>query len=114
MRTVVMPRGPTRSLQREWERIGGRLSAMRDDASRSNAFRPQVSGPLPELIEALAPLGMPNVQYASRRSYGGWGTRTRAAMYGACTAASPIAINVAVVVIHLAAIRFVFLPIGSA
>ena len=71
-------------------------------------------GPLPRLIEALDPLGVPNVQYASRRSYGGWDTRTRAAMYVACSAASPIAINVAVVIIHLAAIRFVFLPIGTA
>ena len=74
----------------------------------------EASDPLPGLIEALEPLGMPNVQYASRRSYGGWGTRARAAMYVGCLAASPIVINVAVVVIHLAAIRFVFLPIGTA
>ena len=47
-------------------------------ASRSNAFRTETSAPLPELIEALAPLGMPDVLYASPRSYGGgWVTRTR-------------------------------------
>src|SRR6516162_8347806 len=71
-------------------------------------------GPLYGLTEALAPLSMPNVQYASRRSHDGWGTRTRAAIYVACSAATPIAISVAVVVIHLAAVRFVFLPIGTA
>ena len=80
MRTVVIPGGPIRSVLREWQRsIGGRLSALRHYASRSKAFRPEVSGPLPELIEALAPLGMPDVRYASRRSYGGGVTRICAA-----------------------------------
>jgi hypothetical protein len=47
-------------------------------ASRSNAFRTETSAPLPELIEALAPLGMPDVLHASPRSHGGgWVTRTR-------------------------------------
>jgi len=47
-------------------------------ASRSHAFRTETSAPLPELMEALAPLGMPDVLYASPRSYGGgWVTRTR-------------------------------------
>jgi len=114
MRTVAMPGERTGVVVYEWQRLGGRLSARWRCASQPNALHAGTSGPPPGLIEALDPLGMPNVQYASRRSYGGWGTRTRAAMYGACTAASPIAINVAVVVIHLAAIRFVFLPIGSA
>ena len=71
MRTVMMPGGLTRSLLREWERIGGTLSAMWQYASRSDAFRPEASGPLPELIEALAPLGMPDVRYASRRRWRG-------------------------------------------
>jgi len=44
MRTVVMPGGPMRSLRREWERIDGSLSAIWHYASRSNAFRPEVSG----------------------------------------------------------------------
>ena len=93
---------------------GGKLCARWRYASQPNALQAGEPGPLSGLIEALDPLGMPKVQYASRRSYGGWGTRTRAAMYAACSAAGPIAINVAVVAIHLAAIRFVLLPIGTA
>ena len=112
MRTVVMPGGPTRSLLREWERIVGKLSAMWHYGSRSNVFWPQVSGPLPELIEALTPLGMPDVHYAPRRSYGGWVTRVCATTY--LVRVRPVVINVAVVmVIHLAAIRYVLLPIGT-
>jgi hypothetical protein len=68
VRTVVMPGGPTRSLLREWERFGGRLSAMWHYASRSNAFHREVSGPLPELIEALAPLGMPDERFRACRT----------------------------------------------
>ena len=68
MTAVMMPRGLTRSLLREWERIGGTLSAMWRFASCSDAFRSEVSGQLPELIEALAPLGMPDVRYPSRRT----------------------------------------------
>ena len=114
MRTVAMPGGTTGVVVCEWQRLGSRLPARWRYASQPNALHAGAPGPLPDLIEALAPLGMPNVQYASRRSYGGWGPRTRAALYVACSAASPIAINVAVVVIHLAAIKFVFLPIGTA
>jgi len=66
---------------------------------------------LPDLIEALAPLGMPDVQYASRKS---WGTRTRAATYAAFSWAQSRFIYVAaVLLIHLAAIRYVFLPVGA-
>src|SRR5262249_31968052 len=61
VRAVMMPGGLTRSLLREWERIGGTLSAMWRFASCSDAFRSEVSGQLPELTEALAPLGMPDV-----------------------------------------------------
>ena len=114
MRTVAIPGETTGVVVCGWQRLGGRLSARWRYASQPNALHAGTSGPLPGLIEALEPLGMPNVQYAWRRSYGGWGTRTRAAMYAACSAAGPIAINVAVVVVHLAAIRFVFLPIGTA
>ena len=114
MRAIAMPAGTTGVVVCEWQRLGGRLSARWRCASQPNALHAGTSGPPPGLIEALDPLGMPNVQYASRRSYGGWGPRTRAALYVACSAASPIAINVAVVVVHLAAIRFVFLPIGTA
>jgi len=114
MSTVAMPGGTTGVLVCECQRLGGRLSARWRHASQPNALQAGAPGPLYGLIEALAPLGMPNVQYASRRSHDGWGARTRAAIYAACSAATPIAINVAVVVIHLAAIRFVFLPIGTA
>jgi hypothetical protein len=109
-----MPGETTGVLVCEWQRLGGRLSARWRYASQPNALQAGAPGPLYGLIEALEPLGMSNVQYASRRSYGGWGTRARAAMYVACSTASPIVINLAVVVIHLAAIRFVFLPIGTA
>jgi hypothetical protein len=75
----------------------------------------ETSALLPDLIEALAPLGMPYVQYASRRSCGGDRiTRTRAATYIGASLTHSIVINVsAVLVIHLAAIRFVFLPVGT-
>ena len=112
MRTVAMPGGPARSLLREWERIGGRLSAMWHYASRSKSPRLEVSGPLNELIEALAPLGMPDARCASRRSHGGWVMPICAATY--LVRLRPIVINLAVVMIfHLAAIRYVFLPIGN-
>jgi hypothetical protein len=55
---------------------------------------------------------MPDVRYVSRRSYGGWVTRICATTYPVW--ARSIVINVAVVmVIHLAAIRYVFLPVGT-
>jgi hypothetical protein len=57
---------------------------------------------------------MPDVQYASRRNYRGGVTRTRAATSAAVTWAHSTVINVAaVLVIHLAAIKYVFLPIGT-
>jgi hypothetical protein len=103
------------SLAREWPRIGGRLCARWRYASPSNAFSAPTSAPLPELIEALAPLGMPDVQYCSRSSFGGgWVTQTRAATCAAVSWAYPTVINVAtVLVIHFAAIRYVFLPVGT-
>jgi len=113
MRTVAMPGGTTGVVVCEWQRLGGRLSARWRYASQPNALHAGASGPLPGLIEALDPLGMPNVRYALRRSYCGWAARTRAAMYVAYSGARPIVINLAVVVIHLAAIRYVFLPIGT-
>ena len=114
MRAIAMPAGTTGVVVCEWQRLGGRLSARWRYASQPSALQAGAPGPLYGLTEALAPLSMPNVQYASRRSHDGWGTRTRAAIYVACSAATPIAISVAVVVIHLAAVRFVFLPIGTA
>ena len=115
MRAVAMPLGTFKSLVREWRRIGGRLSPSWRYASRSNAFGAEKSAPLPDLIEALAPLGMPDAQYAPRTSYaGGWVTRTRAATNAAVSWAHSAVINVAaVLVIHLAAIRYVFLSIGT-
>ena len=104
----------TRSVVRDWERLAIKPAVRWHHRSGPSAFGAETAGLLPRLVEALAPLGMPNVQYASRRSHDGWGTRTRAAIYVACSAATPIAISVAVVVIHLAAVRFVFLPIGTA
>jgi hypothetical protein len=58
---------------------------------------------------------MPDVQYASRRSYGsGWVTRARAATYAAVSWAHSTVIKVAaVLVIHLAAIRYVLLSVGT-
>jgi len=109
-----MPGGTTESLLCEWERLGGRLSARWRYASRPNPLHAGASGPLPGLTEVLDRLGVPNVRYALRGSYGTWATRTRAAMYVAYSGARPIVINLAVVAIHLAAIRYVFLPIGTA
>jgi hypothetical protein len=58
---------------------------------------------------------MPDVHYAWRRSYGsGWVMRAGAATHGVISRAQSTVINVAaVLVIHLAAIRYVFLPIGT-
>ena len=115
MRAVAMPGGTFACLMREWRRIGGRLCPRWRYARRSNALGAGTDTPLPDLIEALAPLGMPDVHCASRKSYGGgWVTRTRAATYAALSWAHSTVINVAaVLVIHLAAIRYVFLPIGT-
>jgi hypothetical protein len=90
MRTEPRPGATLASLLRGWLRFGGRLcaSARWPYARRSNAFSAETSALLPELIEALAPLGMPDVQNASRRNYGGgWVTRTRAATYAAVSSA---------------------------
>jgi hypothetical protein len=58
---------------------------------------------------------MPDVQYSSRSSCGGgWIAQTRAATCAAVSWAYPTVINVAaVLVIHFAAIRYVFLPVGT-
>ena len=61
MRTVATPGATFGSLVREWLRIAGGLCASWRYASRSNAFRSEPSAPLRDLIEALAPLGMPDV-----------------------------------------------------
>jgi hypothetical protein len=88
MRTEPKPGATLGSLLRGWQRFGGRLCPRWRYTSRSNAFSAATSSLLPELIEALAPLGMPDVQNASRRSYGGgWVTRTRAATYAALSSA---------------------------
>ena len=71
MRAVATPGATFGPLVREWLRIGSRLCTRWRHASRSNAFSAETSAPLPDLIEALAPLGMPDVQYVSRRRYGG-------------------------------------------
>jgi hypothetical protein len=80
-----------------------------------HAFGAETSALLPDLIEALAPLGMPDLQYVSRRcDGGGWVTRIRAALYAAVSGAHSTVINVAaVLVIHFVAIRYVFLPVGT-
>jgi len=67
MRTVATPGATFGSLVREWLRIGHKLCARWLCASRANASRAETSAPLPDLIEALAPLGMPDVHHASRR-----------------------------------------------
>ena len=80
MRAAATPGATFGSSVREWLRIGHRLCARWLCASRANASKAETSAPLPDLIEALAPLGMPDVQHASRRSYvSDWVTRTRAA-----------------------------------
>jgi hypothetical protein len=77
-----------------------------------SAFRAGTTDPLAGLVEALAPLGMPDMRYASRRTRGDRVARTRAATY--LVRVRPVVVNLAmVVVIHLAAIRYVFLPIGT-
>ena len=68
MRTAATPGGTFGSLARGWQRTGDSLCPRWHRASRSNAFGAETSAPLSDLIEALAPLGMPNVQYASRRA----------------------------------------------
>jgi hypothetical protein len=78
-------------------------------------FSADTSAPLRDLIEALAPLGMPDVQHASQRGCGGgWVTRTRAATYAAISRAHSTVINVAaVLIIHLAAIKYILLAVGT-
>ena len=68
MRTVAMPGRTTGVVVCEWQRLGGRLSARWRYASQPSSLQAGAPGPLYGLIEALAPLGMPNVQYASRRA----------------------------------------------
>jgi len=115
MRTVARPGAIFATLVRKWLHVGGRICTRWRYASSSNAFGAETSAaPLSDLIEALAPLGMPDTQYALRRSGGGWITQTRAAAYAVVSRAHPTAINVvAVLVIHLAAIRYVFLAVGT-
>jgi hypothetical protein len=43
--------------------------------------RAAMPGPLPALVEALAPLGMPDVRHDSRRRHGNWVSRICAAMH---------------------------------
>ena len=79
MRTVVTPFATFGSWVRECRRIRGRLCARSRYASRANGFSAETSAPLSDLIEALAPLGMPDVEHGWRRNHrGGWVTRTRA------------------------------------
>ncbi len=115
MRPVAMPGATFASFVRERHRSGGRLCPRWRYASRSNAFGAENCAPLHNLIQALAPLGMPDVQYASRTSYGGGRvTRTLAATYAAVSWGHSTVIKVAAVLaIHLAAIRYVSLPIGT-
>jgi hypothetical protein len=115
MRTVVTTRAPSGSLVREAPGIGDGPSARGRYASRSNASSAEKSAALRELIEALAPLGMPELQYAARRSYGGgWVTRIRAATYATIYWLHSTVINVAaVLIIHLAAIKYIFLAVGT-
>ena len=115
MRIAATPGETFGSLAQRWPRTGSRLCAKWRYTRRSSAFGAEASAPLPDLIEALAPLGMPELRYASRRSdVGGWHPRTRAATYAAISWAHSTVINsAAVLVIHLAAIRYVFLPIGT-
>jgi len=95
MRTVATPGATFGSLVRAWQRTSGRPCASWRYASRSNAFSAETSAPLPDFIEALAPLGMPDVRCDPRRSHRGWVPRARAATNGACSWACPIVINVA-------------------
>ena len=110
MRIAATPGETFGSLAQRWPRTG---SAKWRYTRRSTAFGAEASAPLPDLIEALAPLGMPELRYASRRSdVGGWHPRTRAATHAAISWAHSTVINsAAVLVIHFAAIRYVFLPI---
>ena len=115
MRTVTRPGGTCKSLVLGWQRMTDRLRTRRRDASRSNESAAERSALLPVLIEALAPLGMPDVQRASRRSSGGaWVRRARAAMYAAVSWARSTAFTLAVVlVIYLAAIGCAVVSVGK-
>ena len=114
MRRPLIPFELTRSVVRDLERLAIRPPVRWHYPSGPSAFGAGTPGLLPRLVEALAPLGMPEVGYDSARYYGRWVSRLRAAMHLPTFCAHPSAINVAVVaVIHLAAIRYVFLPIGT-
>jgi hypothetical protein len=99
MRAGATPGTTLGTLAREWLRIGGRLCASWRHASRSSAVSTETSARLPHLIEALAPLGMPDLQSTSRRS---WFTRNRAAKCAALSTAVST-VNVAgLLLMHLA------------
>lgn len=113
MRRPPIPLEITRSVVRDLERLAIRPAVRWHHRSGPSAFGAETAGLLPRLVEALAPLGMPEVGYDSRRYYGSWVRRLCAAMHLPGSCMRPSVINVAVVVvIHLAAIRYVFLPIG--
>jgi hypothetical protein len=115
MRTETRPRGTFRTLVLAWQRIADMLCARRSYQSRPNVSAAKRSTLLPALIEALAPLGMPDVQHHSNRAYGGaWVRRARAAVYAAVSWGRSTVLTLALVlVIHLAAIRCLVLSVGK-
>ena len=114
MRRPPIPFELTRSVVRDLERLAIRPPVRWHYPSGPSAFGAGTAGLLPRLVEALAPLGMPEVDHGTGRYYGSWVSRLCAAMRLPRSCAHPSVINVAVVVvIHLAAIRYVFLPIGT-
>jgi hypothetical protein len=114
MRRPSLPFEITRSVVRDWERVAIRPPISWHRLSWPSAFHVGTAGLLPGLVEALVPLGMPQVRYDSGGRHGSWISRIYAATFSPSTWARPSVINgVAVLVTHLAAIRYIFLPIGT-
>jgi hypothetical protein len=114
MRRPPIPLEITRSMVRHWERLAIRPPISWHRRKWPSAFHVGTAGLLPGLVEALVPLGMPDVRYESRRRHGRWVSRISAAAHLPRAWVRPSVITAAaVLVIHLAAIRYLFLPIGT-
>jgi hypothetical protein len=115
MRRPSMAQRTTRSVVPDRERLASQPPARERYLTRPSAFGARTASPLAGLVEALAPLGMPHVRHDPPRPHGSWVSRICAAMYlpSSWAACSSVINGAAVVVIHLAALRYVFLPIGT-
>ena len=73
------------ALTREWLRIGRRACARSPYLSRSNVPSAQTATRLHHLIQALAPLGMPDIEHGSGKGDAGWVARARWHVRGVIT-----------------------------